>query len=456
MTPWKNGIAPARVRRYGPFLWLVLAMGACRCDDQLESLIPEFAVSPAMISQTNLCSSRDFPVTIKNNGKGDLVISALTIEGGGWVVVPVPLPLTVKRNDQTEIVLRSTGGDAVLTITSNDPVNHAVKVTLHSTANQPPKVAIKTPTQGQVIDENADLELTGTVSDDSDAPNMLSIQWIAGTATVLSTASATAAGMTSYDWPAANRMVGTQSVTLKATDSCGATASVTVSFCQDSTYSYSPFNLQGWQYDGDTLWDATNDRLQITNATTHQEGSAFQTSQMVNGDHVDISFQFYSSDGSGADGMALVALDTTRYGGSLIGADGCGMGFGADPSCSPGNPLPGWAVEIDTYYNSEVDQTPENHTAFAFDGSLATEPAWAALPNIRDGNWHQMSVNVAAPQVTVTVDGTTYINQTITGNFNFPAFVGFTGSTGGDTDDHYIKALDVTGHTCTMMPMMMP
>jgi len=51
----------------------------------------------------------------------------------------------------------------------------------------------------------------------------------------------------------------------------------------------------------------------------------------------------------------------------------------------------------------------------------------------------------------VTIDGVNYLDSDVTtSNFSFPAYVGFTGSTGGNTDNHFINSLTVTGHTCMM------
>jgi hypothetical protein len=309
-------------------------------------------------------------------------------------------------------------------------------------------VKITAPLDGAIVAENTDLTLTGTVSDDSEPPDQLTLQWSSSADGPVSVAPAAPDGTATFDWGATGRMPGTQTVTLKATDACGASSTASVTFCQDASTSYSPFDLQGWHYSGSTTYDLTHGWLQITNTGMAQSGSAFQTSKMVGGDSVDISFQFYCSDGTGADGFALVALDASRFS-SYTGADGCGMGFGADAQCSPGTGLPGWAVEVDTYYNAEVDQTQDIHTAFAFDGNLRTEPIWAALPNIRDSKWHDMVVNVNAPHVKVTIDGAVYLDKDVTGKFNFPAYIGFTGSTGYQTDKHLIDELKVTGHACS-------
>ena len=116
--------------------------------------------------------------------------------------------------------------------------------------------------------------------------------------------------------------------------------------------------------------------------------------------------------------------------------------------CTTGPALPGWSLEVDTYYNSEVDPTEEDHVAFSFDGQVADYAAWAALPELEDTGWHTMSVTVAAPHVTVVIDGVTYIDEDLSGDFSFPAYVGFTAGTGGLTNYHLIDSLVVSEYAC--------
>ena len=60
---------------------------------------------------------------------------------------------------------------------------------------------------------------------------------------------------------------------------------------------------------------------------------------------------------------------------------------------------------------------------------------------MEDTGWHQMDVRVSAPHVTVSIDGVTYIDQDIEGTWAFPAYVGFTAGTGGETNWHIIDSL---------------
>ena len=51
-------------------------------------------------------------------------------------------------------------------------------------------------------------------------------------------------------------------------------------------------------------------------------------------------------------------------------------------------------------------------------------------------------------QITVAIDGTTYIDQDVPQLTSFPAYVGFTAATGGATNYHLIDALEVEEFIC--------
>ena len=176
-------------------------------------------------------------------------------------------------------------------------------------------------------------------------------------------------------------------------------------------------------------------------------GTAFQTSEEVNGGAVEIRFSFYIGDGTGADGLSLTALDTSRMT-TFLGGAGCGIGYGGGSDCTVGPALPGWSLEIDTFDNGVYDPTPDDHIAFTFDGLVASPAYWAAVPELEDTGWHTLEVYVSEPHVTVILDGATVMDADLSGRFNFPAYVGFTGGTGGDTNHHWIDALEVTRYVC--------
>jgi hypothetical protein len=256
---------------------------------------------------------------------------------------------------------------------------------------------------------------------------------------------AVASGVATADW--SSRTSGLHSVKATVEDSCGNQATSVVGVCQDEGYTSDELDLSAWQFDGVAEWDTANDWLQLTAADEYVVGSAFATDSVVSGGNVEIRFSFYIGDGSGADGISLTALDADRMTG-LLGGSGCGIGYGGDASCTAGPALPGWSIEVDTYYNSEVDPTASDHVMFTFDGDVDNVLLWAELPEMEDTGWHEMVVTVSDPNVRVEIDGVAYLDDAVSGYFGFPAYVGFTAGTGGQTNRHLIDSLEVTESVC--------
>lgn len=409
--------------------------------------VPDITLSPDQVATVTCAAPSAAEVVIRNDGEGLLTLTDVRVEGSGWSMEAMPLPMDLAPGEATLVQLTGTGGAGRLLVESDDPDEPTVSVPLDLALNVAPVVTILTPADGDVLAEGADVELLGAVGDDDDPADTLTLAWTASTSGALCAEPAGGDGLTTCAWAGAGRAGGPQTVTLTATDPCGAIGTASVDVCQDGAYTYESFDLTAWHYEGSAYWDATNAYLVLTEALTTQVGTAFETSAPVNGDLVDIEFQFYIGGGTGADGLSLTALDTTRAT-TFLGGTGCGIGYGGDAACTAGPALPGWSIEVDTYYNGGQDPTELDHVMFTFDGDVDDPAAWAVLPEIEDTGWHTMRVEVVAPRVRVTIDGVTYIDQDLSGHFTFPAYVGFTAGTGGDTNLHLIDALQVTDYLC--------
>jgi hypothetical protein len=193
-----------------------------------------------------------------------------------------------------------------------------------------------------------------------------------------------------------------------------------------------------WHFEGDARWDGANGWVEITRPRDWQGGTAFQTAAAVGSGDIDIEFTFYMSGGTGADGISVTALDTRRMT-SFLGSLGEGIGYAG---------LPGWSVEVDNYYNGGIDPTRQDHVSVHINGDWGTPRHWAALPDMEDGHWHTMRVQVSGAHFMATIDGVTYINTLISGLTDFPAYVGFTAATGGSNNYHLIDSLEVRGTAC--------
>lgn len=435
-----------------PRSWFVIALVAAGCDcggthfRGLEQL-PKVTVDPPAIRHDDLCAAASDAVLVRNDGQGVLHVTAVSVDGPGWTLSPPALPASLAPGEALSLALAATDGVATLHVMTDDPNHPDTTVALEAHANTPPVITFASPATDAVVDEASDLVATARLADDGDAPAALELQWTATTTGELSHLKAAADGTATVHWNAAGRPHGAQTLTLTAKDHCGAQTTATLPLCLDGAYSYQPFHLEGWHYEGATAFDVPGDNLRLTPAETGLAGSAFETSQVVGGENVEITFSFFIGNGTGADGFSLTALDEARMK-TFLGPAGCGIGYGGGSPCTSGDGLPGWSVEVDTYYNAEVDPTRDDHVAFSFDGALVHQPLWAPLPPIKDSRWHTMRVSVHAPHVQVAIDGTTYLDGDVAGDLRFPAYVGFTAATGGETDEHRIRALEVSGRYC--------
>ncbi|GDX82579.1 hypothetical protein LBMAG42_43900 [Deltaproteobacteria bacterium] len=409
---------------------------------------PAITVDPGDIVATGLCAPTERDVLIQNEGEGRLEITAIEVEGTGWTITSSPaLPLDLASGESTLVSLEGTDGDGRLVVSSNDGDDPKESVSLRAVANTPPSATISAPLPSEVLPEGVDYTLVGLVADAEDDLEDLVVTWSGSVDGALDTSGPQPDGTTSHLWAAAARTSGPQSVALEVTDSCGETAMATVDMCQDGANTYDALSLSSWHYEGSAAWDGGAANLLLTPATQDQVGSAFETSAPVNADNVDIAFYVYVGGGTGADGLSLTALDVSRATG-FLGGTGCGIGYGGSADCTTGPALPGWTLEIDTYYNGGVDPTADDHLAFTFDGDVDAYQAWATLPEMEDTGWHYVEVSVVAPHVTVAVDGSVYIDQDIPGNYSFSAYVGFTAGTGGETNEHRVDELTVTDYSC--------
>lgn len=407
-------------------------------DDPPE--IPDVAVTPASVDLGAVCGGAgEATVTVTNVGAGPLNVRGAEIGGDGWTLGAVTLPATLAPGEALDLPVSGGPGAAVLTVITDDPDTPEIDVPLSVSADAPPTAEILDPADGDVLAGDVTALLHGLVSDDVDAPDALAVTWASDVDGALAAEPTTAGGDTLAPWDPAVRTPGTHRVTLTATDSCGQSTEAVVSLCQDQGYTADNLDLATWHFEGSALWDATNGWVQLTAATTDQSGTAFQTGTTVGADNVSIAFRFYVSGGSGADGISVTALDASRMT-SFVGSTGGGIGYAG---------LPGWSIEVDTWYNGEYgDPTPDDHVSIHFDGEPFGPAAWAALPEMEDGAWHDMEVNVLAPRVTVSIDGVTYIDTDLAGFSAFPAYVGFTAATGAATNAHLIDALTVTRSVC--------
>eukprot|EP01052_Picozoa_sp_SAG31_P019049 SAG31_NODE_1374_length_8594_cov_57.759623_4_plen_896_part_00 len=174
--------------------------------------------------------------------------------------------------------------------------------------------------------------------------------------------------------------------------------------------------------------------LQITQLQNSQSGEAyFPIPGLQNTDGFIVSYQMYTGDGSGADGQC-VNVGTNTLGGRN-GEDGVGEGVAV---C-----FDEWANDvaehgIQIFYNGEM----------VLEGRAACENQdWCApVSYFADGSYHDVQVIISpdghgGAAVTFELDRGVYGGQGIINDYNLPqpVYLGFTGRTGGATNNHWVK-----------------
>ncbi|MFK7931151.1 MAG: hypothetical protein AB8H79_23405 [Myxococcota bacterium] len=425
-------------------LLCVLLVAGCGETGLREVLYGTLEVTPSSVVLDGGCGYEERTVTLASVGENDLEIASIALEGQGWSLLQVPsVPLSIPPGSQVDLLLLGNEGDASLTIETNEPGVPAVVVPLTATQSAAPSIAWVSPANDEIVPPGA--ELVVQVQDADDPVEELVVRWSSDVDGTVGVGFGDEAGQSASVW--GEGTAGDHVLTATVTDSCGTTDFAEVSVCRQDGYASGTLDLSTWAMNGTAVYDEVNDWVQLTDLSSpFQLGSAFQTTGTT-GDNVQLAFSFYVSGGTGADGFAVTALDTTRASTYVAQSGGC-LGYGGGGICGAFEPLYGWNVEVDTYYSGGLDPTTADHLSFHFDGDVAGYEAFAALPEMEDGAWHDMTIQVVAPRVTITVDGVTYIDEDIEGFYTFPAEVGFTAATGGETNFHLIRNLAVIENVC--------
>jgi len=311
----------------------------------------------------------------------------------------------------------------------------------------PPTIHDFAPEAASVLPTNQSVLLEAWVMDDETPREALEVTWSTESGP-LPTSVANVNGYAQTQW-ANPRPIGDQLLNLTVVDSCGNTSSQDIAVCQQGGFDNTDIAFESWHLEG-SAWLEDDGTVELTGIQKWQVGSAFMTELPVRGDNLSIVFEFYTAGGNGADGLSLTVLDTDRMT-TFLGGSGCGLGYGGDTTCDglPVDPaLPGWSLELDTWANVDIDPTNADHVAFTFDGQVASPEVWTDLPELEETGWHRVEVDIVAPRVTVVVNGQTYIDADIDGYFDFPGYIGFTGSTGGETNYHRVRLISVTQNIC--------
>ncbi|MCP4806894.1 MAG: hypothetical protein GY913_21120 [Proteobacteria bacterium] len=413
-------------------------------DVPTSDAIGELGFDAESVHIDHVCGSAETTLTLSNDGDGTLRLDAIQI-AGDWEVEPIVLPLDLAPGELVGLQLTTTGGDGLLRFSGPDL---DAEVPLTSTLDEAPTLSLVTPVDSATVDVSSSLTMEAWAHDDVDGPEDLTVRWRSDLDGELSVYPPLDDGSLAVDWISSARSPGTHEVTIDVTDSCGNLTSDSVTVCQSGGFALGELPESAFLYSGHASWDAENACVELTPAEPYRTGSVFVRDQVMDASAVQVEFEFSAGLRDGADGMALVALDVDRMSNTL-GAEGCGLGYG-DPSSGcidGGQGLPGWQLEIDTYFNEELDESEADHIALSIDGDQQTVLLYAEIPEVEDGEWHRVEVEILDGNVLVVLDGTTVLDEAAHIE-PFDAWIGFSGATGGHVNQHLVDALVVRDDAC--------
>ena len=175
----------------------------------------------------------------------------------------------------------------------------------------------------------------------------------------------------------------------------------------------------------------TDNEFILTNDNQTQSGNAFTYNKIDFSKDFKLKFdaKLGDFDNAGADGIAMVFHNDPR-GVSAIGQNGKYIGAG--------NIRNGLVLEIDTYYNSDVDETSSDHTSIWKTENINDKiSSDISFSNLEDGSWHTVEINwnVYTQTLTYTLDG--YYAGKVVGDLankyfggSSSVYYGYTASTG--------------------------
>ena len=401
---------------------------------------PGLEVRPLAV-EAGACPDEPVQVELASTGRSAVTVRELRVSDSGWTLDPVDLPLRIEPGNVATIAARGVG-TAELHVTSDAAEAEAV-ATLTVVANESPASQFVAPTDETSVGMNEDLELIAFVGDDDDAIADLAVTFSSNLTGAIAVVTPDESGRVSYTWPAAERPAGPQTVTVTATDPCGAVGEARAWFCQDGPYVMQPILEEAWHYEGDAVIES--EVLTLTVSATADAATALALGTVFDGDDVEVSLEVQLE--PGGQGLSVILLDADRRDG-YVGGDGCGLGVGGGVDCTSGPALPGWALAIDTHADAgDCLETP--HLAFYEDGDFTAPGPCVATPGIDDGEWHTLRLRIQGDTLRVELDGVEVLHDPVAVDF-FRGVLGFGTSTAGLPIAARVRSLEAIDYTCTM------
>ena len=202
-----------------------------------------------------------------------------------------------------------------------------------------------------------------------------------------------------------------------------------------------PLALSAFALKGNAVFNENNDGiLTLTNSNTSERGAAWYPSQVPVVGGYDLRWSLREGPGNTAgDGVAFAVIQAS----AMPGVGDNGDGIGLRNVAGDGSAISGYAVVVDMYKsaNDPTDLGPTTLKIVAMPEFRVVAGA-ALLVALNDGNVYAVDVSWRAPStLTATLHGPGGVTTSVSSHdpaltTTAPAYVGFTGATGGASDSH--------------------
>jgi len=208
-----------------------------------------------------------------------------------------------------------------------------------------------------------------------------------------------------------------------------------------ATLQGTPVNTAGWTTTGaaavgNTPGNSSNSEIILTNTVNTSSGAIFYQTpvnlSLCRKWYVEFDFRMF--DGNMADGISFCYLDVPPTG----FVNGAGMGIPATAN--------GLKVCFDTYKNCGTDAVPKIEIRYGIgydecNGQPTRSNNDGKISFLRNNNYSHAKIEYDQGNISVYVNNLLYLTAFQT--FLFPGYFGFTASTGGSTDRHSIKNVQI-------------
>ena len=192
-----------------------------------------------------------------------------------------------------------------------------------------------------------------------------------------------------------------------------------------------------WTYIGNAYRDSANEYVVLTEHGDWQVGIAWFSQNIFS--PFTAEFRYKVGGGTGADGMVFMFYKQSGY---TPGAGGH-LGFSIRISPSEADPVPGYGIEFDNYYNNGYGRhdPSSNHIALIKDDG-SHHLVYVDDSRTEDNKWHTAKIVVGNSTIEVYVDDELVIVWEGTIDRTYGG-IGFSATTGGLTNWHVVDDVDI-------------